>query len=64
MGKNCSHLADHFTNHIFQKFGENEQLGLVFIDTTSYVHNGRRVVVAWRSKCKGTRRFFVPAKQP
>ena len=28
--KNCSHLADHFTNRIFQKFGENEELRLVF----------------------------------
>ena len=26
--KNC--LADHFTNRIFQKFGENEELRLVF----------------------------------
>ena len=28
--KNCSHLADHFTNRIFQKFGENEKLRLAF----------------------------------
>ena len=28
--KNCSHLADHFTNRIFQRFGENEELRLVF----------------------------------
>ena len=28
--KNCSHLADHFTNRIFQTFGENEELRLVF----------------------------------
>ena len=26
----CSHLADHFTNRIFQKFGENEELRLDF----------------------------------
>ena len=34
--KKCSHLADHFTNRIFQKFGENEELRLVLIDTTSH----------------------------
>ena len=28
--KKCSHLADHFTSRIFQKFGENEELWLVF----------------------------------
>ena len=28
--KNCSHLADHFTNRIFQKVGENEELRLIF----------------------------------
>ena len=28
--KNCSHLAYHFTNRIFQKFGKNEELRVVF----------------------------------
>ena len=28
--KNCSHFEDHFTNRIFKKFGENEELRLVF----------------------------------
>ena len=28
--KNCSFLADHFTNCIFQKSGENEEIQLVF----------------------------------
>ena len=29
-------MADHLTYHIFQKFVENEELRLVWIDTTSY----------------------------
>ena len=28
--KNCSHLADHFTSHIFEKFNNNEEIRLVF----------------------------------
>ena len=114
--KNCSHLADHFTNRIFLNFGENEELQLVYdrydipfslkegtrttrlgeqnavyyhitpsthiarvpmkkllshtktkMELADYlaqktiedgVLNGRRVVVAWRSECKGTREDF------
>ena len=114
--KNCSHLADHFTSRIFEKFNNNEEIRLVFdrydlpsslkqgtrikrqggqnpvyyritasthlarlpmkrllshtktkMELADYLaqktiefgqRNGRRVVVAWRSECKGTEEDF------
>ena len=65
MGKNCSHLVDHFTNHIFQKFGENEELGLVFYRYDVLCSQRKTSSCSMEVTVQGDkRRFFVPAKQP
>ena len=38
--KTCKHLAEHFNNHLFSKYDENQEIRLIFnlIDTMSHRH--------------------------